>query len=207
MEEDSITEKYLALRRSIPSHVAILFACKNASDAQMAELLSLDDKSLVFGENYVQDALSRSVRVPRERYHFIGHLQSNKAREALRLFGTIQGVDSEKLAKKISKIAGEESMKADIYIQVNLDRNPGQSGFAEEGIDLAISHIRSLPNVRLAGIMTMGAIDADRKEAVFSKAKSIAKWNGLLVSMGMSGDYALAIEKGSDLVRIGRKLV
>lgn len=207
MDAVGISERYLELRRSIPSNVKILLACKNASDLQIAELLKLDDPRLLFGENYVQDAERRSVAVPRGRYHLIGHLQGNKVRTAVGLFGTIESVDSLRIAKRISDIACEESAMLDLYIEVNIDANPKQSGFSVDEVDAAVSYIRPLPNVRLAGIMTMGAIEESRKAGAFANAKGLALKHGLLASMGMSADYLLAIENGSDLVRIGRKLV
>ncbi len=198
----SLSEKYFSFRHSISSLVSILFACKYANDAQIQELLAAD-KTLLFGENYVKQAHERTVKIPRERYHLIGHLQRNKVRDAIKLFGTIQSVDSKVLLEKISKVAGEEGVTVDIYLQVKLDDNKNQTGIILDELGALISHARLLPNIKLLGLMTLGTIEGD-KRACFKTLKSLAQKYLLKTSMGMSEDYIEAIKEGSDMIRLGR---
>ena len=219
----SISEKYLSVRNKIPSNVKILFACKYANDEQINELLQFDD--LFFGENYVQSAKKRKVKIARERYHFIGRLQRNKVREALEYFGTVQTVDSKKLADKISKTAVELKISVDVYIQVNLDNDLNfekkfkylkngedfsnhekHGGVKESELDGVISHVKSLPNMSLVGLMSIGTLKGDSR-SVYKKLRKLADQFKLKTSMGMSGDYKIAIEEGSNIIRLGRILL
>ena len=197
----SLSEKFLSIRNQVPPNVKILFACKYATDEQIKELLTFDN--LMFGENYVQSAQKRKTKIPRERYHFIGHLQRNKVREALQHFGTIQTVDSKELADKISKVANELGVKVNVYIQVNLDNNPSQSGIDGRDLFEIVKHVAHLPNLKLIGLLSMGTQKENKRE-IFSQLKKLAMLLSLKTSMGMSEDYKIAIEAGSDMVRLGR---
>ncbi len=199
----SIVERYLELKNSIPPRVSVLAACKYLDDSSVRELTRFDE--LVFGENYVLDAAKRGVKIPRERYHFIGKLQRNKVRDAVRFFGTIQTVDSKKLAEKVSGVAGEEGVSVGAYVQVNLENNPKHGGIKESELEDFIDYVRMLPNVRLIGLMLLG--DPKRNDELFKKLKLLADKYSLKTSMGTSGDFKKAISAGSDMVRIGRALL
>ncbi|MFH2106836.1 MAG: YggS family pyridoxal phosphate-dependent enzyme [Candidatus Micrarchaeota archaeon] len=196
--------RYAEISRLIPNHVQILFACKYAHNEHVADLIRFNE--LVFGENYLQDALKRWTKVPRERYHFIGHLQSNKVRDAVKLFGTIQTVDSRKLAEKISKVAVEEKLNVDVYIQVNADYNKDQAGVSPKEVGDLVQFVRTLPNIKLIGLMSMGTLGENKKQ-VFVEVKKLADKYKLKTSMGMSEDYQIAIKEGSDMIRLGRVLL
>lgn len=200
----NLTKKYLQFKNSVPSYVLILFACKYATDNQLSQLLAAKD--ILFGENYVQQAQKRTVKIPRNSYHFIGALQRNKVRDAIKLFGTIQTVDSIKLAKKISEVAKEENLSVNLYIQVDVDKNPNQSGVTIEEVPELIAFIRSLENVKLVGLMTLGVQGPNKREA-FSSVKLLADKYKLKTSFGMSEDYKIAIEEGSNMIRLGRILL
>lgn len=175
----------------------ILVACKYLPDEHITALLRFPE--LVFGENYLQDAREK---IPRERYHFIGRLQRNKIREIVKHFSVIQSVDSKKIADKISRVAEEEGLTVGVYIQVNLEKNTAHGGVSEEELDQLIAYIRTLPRIEVIGLMMVGT--AGGNESLFSQLKELARKYNLKTSMGTSNDYTRAIEKGTDMVRLGR---
>ncbi len=151
------------------------------------------------GENRVQEAEDKLPFLECEK-HFIGQLQSNKVRKAVELFDVIQSVDSEKIARKIDSVA---PMK--VFIQVNTSGKTQQSGIKpEETIDF-YKTISQLPNLEVIGLMTIASIENPRP--CFQKLFQLNQELGLQwLSMGMTDDYELAIEEGSNLVRIGRAI-
>jgi pyridoxal phosphate enzyme (YggS family) len=172
-----------------------------------------------FGENYVQELLHKKEQLPAEiRWHFIGHLQTNKVKQLLGHVQLIQGVDSLKLLKEIDKQAGKLGIVQDCLLQVHIAREETKFGLSEEELNeiLAISghsgtdHI-GFPNVRVRGLMGMASLDAGEEEIAreFAQLGSLYKSLGNrvdILSMGMSGDYEIAIKNGSNMVRIGSLL-
>jgi pyridoxal phosphate enzyme (YggS family) len=173
-------------------------------------LAALDAGLRDFGENYVQEAQQRITELgPRAReatWHFIGHLQTNKVPAALALFDTIESVDSLKLAQTISRRA-EKPVR--ILLEVNVSGEASKHGFAPSEVAGAVAEIASLPNVELAGLMTMApeVADAEETRPVFRALRQLAEANGLKeLSMGMTNDFEVAVEEGATMVRIGRAL-
>ena len=169
----------------------------------------------VFGENYVQEARTKfnELAVYPVSWHFIGHLQSNKAKYAVRLFDLIHSVDSLKLARELNKQAGKINKVQNILIQVNISAEATKSGVAiEQTLDL-LNEIRLLENLSVKGLMTMPPFfnEPERVRPYFSTVRKLrdhllqhlphASLNEL--SMGMTGDFEVAIEEGATLVRIG----
>ena len=151
--------------------------------------------------------------------HLIGHLQTNKVRDAVRLFDMIQSVDSLKLAAEIEKRAGAMGKVQDILVQVDIAREEQKFGVAEEGLDVLAVYLEGCPHIRTRGLMAMAPVsgEADVVRPVFrrlraqfdrlKKERSAAFAMGFEhLSMGMSGDYVIAIEEGSTMVRIGSAL-
>ena len=166
-----------------------------------------------FAESRVQDARDK---VPGLKglgtWHFIGHLQTNKARQALELFDVIQSVDSLRLAEKLDSEAALLGRKARIFIQVNISGEPQKMGFSLESAADGVLAAFALPNLRIEGLMGM-APHADEEAARRSFAalralrdRLIPRTGPLALSMGMSNDFEAAIEEGADLVRIGSAL-
>ncbi len=168
-------------------------------------------------ENRVQSAsekfssLSATLSV---RKHLIGHLQTNKAKDAVMLFDLIQSVDSQKLADEINKRAGGVGKVQDILIQVDIAKEEQKFGLPEEDLEGMAAHCKTLGNIRVMGLMTMAPLSEDvgRVRAVFRRCKEI--FDGLkaqetlsfqmkYLSMGMSGDMGIAIEEGATMVRVG----
>jgi len=166
-----------------------------------------------FAESRVQEARDK---VPGLKglgtWHFIGHLQTNKARQALELFDVIQSVDSLRLAEKLDSEAALLGRKARIFIQVNISGEPQKMGFSLESAADGVLAAFALPNLRIEGLMGM-APHADEEAARRSFAalralrdRLIPRTGPLALSMGMSNDFEAAIEEGADLVRIGSAL-
>jgi PLP dependent protein len=168
------------------------------------------------GENRVQEAEQKFELIkdlPATR-HMIGHLQTNKVKAALEMFSVIQSVDSERLADEISKRAGSVT---DVFVEVNTSGEAAKYGIEpDKAIQLA-KHIAGLKNLRLAGLMTVGPA-TDSEPDIRKSFRSLADLFGQIkrlnlpgvelkyISMGMSGDFEIAIEEGSNLVRIGRAI-
>jgi len=173
-----------------------------------------------FGESRVIEASEKIERLPEyirknSTFHFIGHLQSNKAKRAVEKFDLIHSVDSYKLASKISEFAIEIGKVQDILLQLNNAGEEQKSGFSKEELFENFERIKNLPSVRVNGLMNMAPLGAadDVLKALFHEVKVIkdeleAKFNCKLpeLSMGMSQDYVIAVEEGATMLRIGRKL-
>ena len=172
-----------------------------------------------FGENYVQELVDKAPRLPGDiRWHFIGHLQSNKVRFIAPFVYLIQGVDSLKLLREIDKQARRHERVIDCLLQVHIAREETKFGFDEPELDELMSSlpVLHLSGVRLVGFMGMASNSGHEqqmrdefrrlRELTISHAPLIAPGSNPVLSMGMSGDYQLAISEGSNLVRIGSLL-
>jgi pyridoxal phosphate enzyme (YggS family) len=177
------------------------------------------------GENYIQEAESKFAelefpdypgKAPVER-HFIGHLQSNKVKMALKLFDIIQTVDSLELAKRIDRIAGEMGIKAKALAQINISKEISKSGIFPEDVEGFFSEAQKLHNMEFNGLMIIGRFeenpDAARSEfiALRNIRDNLEKSNIYSqclsqLSMGMSHDFRVAIEEGSTIVRVGSRI-
>ncbi|HEU0073062.1 MAG TPA: YggS family pyridoxal phosphate-dependent enzyme [Dehalococcoidia bacterium] len=173
-------------------------------------LAALDAGLRDFGENYVQEAQQRIAdlgeRASQARWHFIGHLQSNKAAIAASLFDTIESVDSLKLAQALSRRA-EKPLR--ILLEVNVSGEASKHGLAPSAVATIITAVSALPNMELVGLMTMApeVDDAEQTRPVFRTLRDLAAANGLReLSMGMTNDFEVAVEEGATMVRIGRAL-
>jgi len=195
-----------------PQEIAILYATKHATEEQIAALARIEPH-VIIGENRVQDAQEKfeDLRklLPPEKFrlmekHMIGTLQSNKARDAVGLFEAIQSVDSERLARKISLCAIEAGKTMPIYLEVN-NGEGSKHGVSFGDLGSLISSASALPNIRLAGLMGMGVEgNPAATREFFRKLRQAADGHGLKTSMGMSDDFEIAVEEGSDMVRLGR---
>ena len=173
-----------------------------------------------FGENYVQEFEEKHAELSDcsgARYHFIGHLQSNKAKKAAEIFDVIHTVDSAKLARRLNAEldaaagpSGPDPGK-DVLIEVKLSDEPAKAGAAPGDIAALVEAIRGCPHLRLLGLMTMPpwSDDAETSRPYFARLRELAAQNGLgqsSLSMGMSHDLEVAIEEGATIVRVGTAL-
>ena len=190
-----------------PSSVTLIAVSKSFPFASIAEAAACGHRQ--FGENRVQEGLAKIGQISELEsdvdIHLIGHLQRNKARHA-GSFASVQSVDSIRLAEAISRRLDRE---LPILLEVNVGREASKNGFLIEDVGAALEQIRALPNLRIDGLMTVAPEVADSEDVrpVFDALRRQAEQLGLSVlSMGMTNDYAVAIEEGSTMVRIGRAI-
>ncbi len=171
---------------------------------------------LVFGENKVQEAKAKIPLCPGKlRWHFIGHLQSNKCRDAVHCFQMIQSVDSLALAQEINKRAADAAKTMPVLLEVNLAGEASKFGYTPERMLAELKEINALPRLEIHGLMTVPpwSAEAEKSRPHFRRLRELkAAAEQALgaplpeLSMGMSGDFEVAIEEGATLVRIGTAL-
>jgi len=163
----------------------------------------------LFGENRVQEALQKIPLVPPPaRWHLIGHLQSNKVRKILPLVEMIHSVDSADLARDISRIAGELSLRPRVLLQVNVASDDAKFGFTTSGVRAVFAELTALPGLEIRGLMTIPPLEGDPRPhfaALRRLRDELATSANPLpeLSMGMSGDFPAAIAEGATIVRVG----
>lgn len=171
---------------------------------------------LLFGENRVQEAKAKIPLSPgRARWQFIGHLQSNKVREAVELFEMIQGVDSLAIAREISKRAVQAARTTPLLLEVNVAGEGSKFGYGPEQLLGELAELNALPKIEIHGLMAIPPYTpvAERTRPYFQKLRELKvraedKLGAPLpqLSMGMSGDFEVAIEEGATIVRVGTAL-
>jgi len=196
------------------SEVELLVVTKTWPPEVIAEVLEAGHALL--GENKLQEALAKIPELPASaHWHFIGHLQRNKARKALGLFEAIHSIDSLRLAHHLDRVAGELGKRPRIYLQVNAAGEESKSGFAVVELRQALPELLSLENVALAGLMSIPPAGEDPEAGRSSFRKLRELRDGLEkefevslpgLSMGMSQDFEVAIEEGATIVRVGSSI-
>lgn len=162
-----------------------------------------------FGESRQQEAATKlPLLKDLGEWHFIGPLQTNKAKSVAELFDVVQSVDSKRLAEKLSSAAAQLGKTLRIYAQVNISREPQKQGFEFDAAEDAIAELERLPHLKLEGLMGIAAASENPEDArpAFKALRLLRGDRPLKLSMGMSHDYEVAIEEGADLVRIGTAL-
>ncbi|MFZ5448109.1 MAG: YggS family pyridoxal phosphate-dependent enzyme [Thermodesulfobacteriota bacterium] len=174
---------------------------------------AVDAGQTLFGENYLQEARDKIAALGRKlSWHLVGHLQTNKAKPAVELFDLIHGVDRLKLARALDGAAAGQGKIQDILIQVNQGGEDTKSGVTPDAAWELVQEVARLPHLRLLGLMTMPPWFSDPEEvrpyfrALRELRDRLRDLSGLPLpelSMGMSGDFAVAVEEGATLVRVG----
>ena len=171
-----------------------------------------------FGENKVQELVDKYEKMPKDiRWHMIGHLQTNKVKYIIDKAYLIHSVDSIKLAKEISKEAVKKNVTANILIEVNVAEEESKFGVSVNDTEIFIREICSYPGICVKGLMTVAPFvdDSEKNRPVFKKLKQLfvdIKSKNIdnvcmeIMSMGMSGDYKVAVEEGATYVRVGTKI-
>ena len=182
---------------------------KTKSNEEILEAYNLGIRD--FGENYVQELIGKMDSLPKDiKWHMIGHLQTNKVKDIVkRNIYLIESVDSIKLANYINKEAIKNNKIVNILVEVNIARDINKTGCRVDELDNLILEIRKLDNINLLGLMAIAPHTDDLKmiRNSFKEMNDLKdKYNLELLSMGMSNDYKIAIEEGSNIVRIGTKI-
>ncbi len=199
---DDVAEECVKSGRD-PAEVKVVAVSKRQSLAAIDEVYLAGCRD--FGENYLQESLEKIEAFPDIDWHFIGNLQRKKVARAAGKFVLVHAVDSLPLAQKISQSGVDTS----ILLEVNTSGEESKHGFTPDAIIEVVSDIMFLPNLRLSGLMTMASYGCDEREAgrCFSTLRELGEkisWPGeCILSMGMSGDYRIAIREGAHILRIG----
>lgn len=204
------------LLSELPQGVELVAAVKTRKPEDILEAIEAGVK--IVGENYVQEAERAYEAVGgRARWHFIGYLQKNKVKKAVKLFDMIETVDSIELAEEIDRRCAQIDKVMPVLIEINSGREKQKTGVLPEKAAQLIREVSSLPNLRITGLMTMGPRSGDPEDSrpyfretkkVFEKIKklNLPHVEMRYLSMGMTNSYKIAIEEGANMVRIGSKI-
>ena len=197
-----------------PDSVRLMAVSKNQPPSRVSEAAA--EGLTLFGENRIQEAKVKIPQCPgRLEWHFIGHLQSNKARDAVGLFHVVQGVDSLALAEELQKQAAKQARTLPILLEVNVAGESSKFGWHPDRLLAEFLQLNALSRLEVHGLMTIApyAVDPERVRPVFRRLREVRdRCADLLgaplpvLSMGMSGDLEVAIEEGATLVRVGTAL-
>jgi hypothetical protein len=215
----SIAENLHKIKSTIPNHVTLVAVSKTKPNAMIVE--AYNEQQRDFGENKVQDLVDKYEALPKDiKWHFIGHLQTNKVKYIAPFVHLIHAVDSLKLLKEINKQGLKNDKIIDVLIQFHIAQEESKFGL---NYDDAVNLLKTLPqfnftNVRIIGVMGMATF-TDNKNQVRQEFKTLHQYFTKIkqqffsdvsyfkeISMGMSGDYQIAIEEGSTMVRVGSSI-
>jgi PLP dependent protein len=203
-----------------PAAVTLLGVSKTQPAAALADAFAAGLR--VFGENRVQEALAKTAELPAEvvrgsAWHLIGPLQSNKVKAALDLFTVVHSVDRPKIAQALDREAGSRGLALTGFLEVNLGAEPSKHGFPPDGLAASAAPLADLAHLRIAGLMAIPPEGEDPEDSRpwFRRLRELRddlagrpEWRGFpgWLSMGMSHDYAVAVEEGATHVRVGTAL-
>jgi len=211
-----IKENVRRLFAELPDGVELEAACKARAPEEILE--AVDAGVRIIGENYVQEAEKAfSVAGNRAKWHFIGHLQKNKVKKAVRIFDMIETVDSLEMAGQIDKACAGENKIMPVLIEVNSGREKQKFGVLPEDVKGIVEKLSGFSKIKVMGLMTMGPMTGDPEDArpyfvetkkIFEKIKAIGAVGVEMryLSMGMSNSYRVAVEEGANIVRVGTKI-
>ena len=212
---NSITDNVTQIQASLPSTVRLIAVTKRVSTDLMREAYAAGLRD--FAESRIQEAASKQAELqdlPDITWHFIGHLQTNKAKKALELFSWIHSVDSLPLAQRLNTLAQELDLSPNVCLQIKILPDPNKSGWMIPELLADLEALNQCQNLQIQGLMTIPPLDLKDKEilSVFHRTYELAQtiqgqnWSNITMqqlSMGMSGDYLLAVAAGATMVRLG----
>jgi len=211
----SIKENILKLKSTLPSDITLIAVSKTKPNGDVLEAYNTGHRD--FGENYVQELVDKREALPKDiRWHFIGHLQSNKVKYIAPFVYLIHGVDSFSLLKEINKQALKYNRVINCLLQIYIAHEETKFGlsFEEAETILKSEELKQLKNVTINGFMAM-ASNIDNEEEIknefkslhqFSKQSLIFNFESLILSFGMSSDYKIAVKEGSTMIRVGSSI-
>lgn len=214
----SIADRIAQIRATLPASVRLVAITKQVSIAAMRAAYAAGVRD--FGESRIQEAATKQAELQDLSditWHLIGHLQSNKAAKALELFQWIHSIDSLKLAQRLNQLAADEAQSPKLLLQVKLLPDPNKYGWTVPELLADLPALDRCDRLDIVGLMTIPPYDLSsaQTQSVFEQTRDLAAqirqqpWNRLRMqelSMGMSGDYPLAIAAGATLIRPGRIL-
>jgi pyridoxal phosphate enzyme (YggS family) len=216
----SIKENLLQIQSKLPSNVTLVAVSKTKPVSDLMEAYNAGQR--IFGENKIQEMTEKWEQMPKDiQWHMIGHVQSNKVKYMIPYVKLIHGVDSLKLLKEINRLAAKWRKKVDCLLQIHIAEEETKFGLDENELDEILHFVQndtnSMQNIRIIGLMGMATFTDNQEQikrefvhlkSIFDKHQNLNTENCQLntLSMGMSGDYQLAIECGSMMVRIGSSI-
>jgi pyridoxal phosphate enzyme (YggS family) len=208
----TIAKNLKALKTSLPEEVILVAVSKTKSNEAIMEAYATGQR--LFGENKVQEMVQKHETLPKDiEWHMIGHLQRNKVKYMASFVHLIHGVDTEKLLVEINKQAAKHQRSIPCLLQVHIAEESTKFGFAESELTDLIGRKDEFPNVEIKGLMGMASF-TDNTEQVQQEFRGLKKlfdqffkkMDTAVLSMGLSGDYPIAIAEGSTLIRVGSKI-
>ncbi|MEH1836359.1 MAG: YggS family pyridoxal phosphate-dependent enzyme [Nostoc sp.] len=211
----SISERIVIIRSSLPTSVRLIAVSKQVSAQAIRSAYAAGIRD--FGESRIQEAASKQAELqdlPDITWHFIGHLQSNKAKKAIEQFHWIHSVDNLKLAQRLDQLAQQLGVSPQVCLQVKILPDPNKSGWSVPELLADLPTLNQYKNLQIQGLMTIPPSGLNDSEilSVFNLNRELAKeiqeqnWSHIKMqhlSMGMSGDYELAVQAGATMVRLG----
>ena len=203
-----IASNLKATQNSLPKEVTLVAVSKTKPNTAILEAYQAGQR--IFGENKVQELAKKAEELPKDiAWHMIGHLQTNKVKFIAPFVSLIHGVDSLKLLKEINKRAEQNNRIIDCLLQVHIATESSKFGFGIKEVESALNQAKEFKNIKIIGLMGMATFIDDTQQVVdeFKSLKtvfdSIKNEHITTLSMGMSGDFKLAIEQGSTMIRVG----
>ena len=203
-----ITSNLKAIQTSLPKEVTLVAVSKTKSNAEILEAYQAGQR--IFGENKVQELAQKAEELPKDiAWHMIGNLQTNKVKFIAPFVSLIHGVDSLKLLKEINKRALQNNRIIDCLLQVHIASESTKFGFGIIEVINALNEAKQFTNIKIVGLMGMATFTDDTQQITqeFKSLRTVFKRvkneHISTLSMGMSGDYQLAIEQGSTMIRVG----
>jgi pyridoxal phosphate enzyme (YggS family) len=215
----NIKENLLKIQSSLPENVTLVAVSKTKPIADLQEAYNAGQR--IFGENRIQEMADKYEALPKDiQWHMIGHLQSNKVKYMAHFVDLIHGVDKFKTLKEINKQAKKNDRIINCLLQAKIAKEDSKFGFSFEKIKEIIDseELALLENIKIVGLMGMATFTDDNQQLekefsslkdLFEKLKSENKLNNCnleVLSMGMSGDYKIAVENGSNMIRVGSSI-
>lgn len=211
----SIQKQLLSILEDLPKHVHLVAVSKTKPNADLEEAYAAGQR--IFGENKIQEMTQKWETLPKDiQWHMIGNVQTNKVKYMVPYVSLIHGVDRYKLLKEINKQAAKSDRIIDCLLQMHIAQEDTKFGFNKEELEAVVTDLKinPLPYIRIKGLMGMATF-TDNQEQIRSEFKTLKQQFDWLqtqhpeaneLSMGMSGDYVLAIEEGSTMIRVGSKI-
>mgnify|MGYP000150068067 FL=1 len=211
----SIQKQLLSILKDLPKRVHLVAVSKTKPNADLEEAYAAGQR--IFGENKIQEMTQKWETLPKDiQWHMIGNVQTNKVKYMAPYVSLIHGVDRYKLLKEINKQAAKSDRIIDCLLQMHIAQEDTKFGFNKEELEAVVTDLKvnPLPYIRIKGLMGMATF-TDNQEQIRSEFKTLKQQFDWLqtqhpeaneLSMGMSGDYVLAIEEGSTMIRIGSKI-